>query len=53
MAQPDTSRQTAAFPSLQRLTPVLVVPSVSDCLPFWIDRLGFELTTHVPGPDGR
>jgi uncharacterized glyoxalase superfamily protein PhnB len=40
------------FPSLQRLTPVLVVESVRDCLPFWTDRLGFELTNHVPGPDG-
>jgi uncharacterized glyoxalase superfamily protein PhnB len=40
------------FPSLQRLTPVLVVESVRDCLPFWTDRLGFELTNQVPGPDG-
>jgi uncharacterized glyoxalase superfamily protein PhnB len=39
------------FPSLQRLTPVLVVESVRDCLPFWTDRLGFEMTNHVPGPD--
>lgn len=37
---------------LQRLTPVLVVDSVTDCLPFWTERLGFELTNHVPGPDG-
>jgi uncharacterized glyoxalase superfamily protein PhnB len=40
------------FPALQRLTPVLVVESVRDCLPFWTDRLGFEITNHVPGPDG-
>jgi len=40
------------LPSLQRLTPVLVVESVSECLPFWTDRLGFELTTQVPGYDG-
>jgi uncharacterized glyoxalase superfamily protein PhnB len=37
---------------LQRLTPVLVVDSVTACLPFWTERLGFELTNHVPGPDG-
>jgi uncharacterized glyoxalase superfamily protein PhnB len=50
----DTTIKPASgvFPSLQRLTPVLVVGSVADCLPFWTDRLGFELTNHVPGPDG-
>jgi len=37
---------------LQRMTPVLIVDSVTDCLPFWIERLGFELTNHVPGPNG-
>jgi len=37
---------------LQRMTPVLIVDSVTDCLPFWTERLGFELTNHVPGPNG-
>jgi len=37
---------------LQRMTPVLIVDSVTDCLPFWIERLGFELTNHVLGPNG-
>ena len=51
---PNTSAFPAdsVFPSLKHLTPVLVVPSVSDCLPFWTDRLGFQLTTQVPGDDG-
>ena len=40
------------FPSLQRLTPVLIVESVRACLPFWTDRLGFAITNHVPGADG-
>jgi uncharacterized glyoxalase superfamily protein PhnB len=51
---PTTNAATSAtgFPALQRLTPVLVVESVDDCLPFWTDRLGFEITNHVPAPDG-
>ena len=48
---PSTPASTT-LPRLQRLTPVLVVDSVAACLPFWIERLGFELTNHVPGPDG-
>jgi uncharacterized glyoxalase superfamily protein PhnB len=51
---PDTNSASShpGFPSLQRLTPVLVVESVNECLSFWTDRLGFEITNHVPGPDG-
>jgi uncharacterized glyoxalase superfamily protein PhnB len=52
MSSPNSPSAGAAFPSLQRLTPVLVVDSVNDCMPFWTDRLGFEMTNHVPGPDG-
>ncbi|MBA2685246.1 MAG: VOC family protein [Gemmatimonadaceae bacterium] len=37
------------FPVLKHLTPVLVVGSVVDCLQFWIDRLGFQMTASVPG----
>lgn len=50
----DTSSNAGSGASLrlQRLTPVLVVDSVAACLPFWTERLGFELTNHVPGPDG-
>ena len=52
MSATNTSPEGSDFPSLQRLTPVLVVESVRDCVPFWIDRLGFEMSNHVPGPDG-
>ncbi|MBA2626478.1 MAG: VOC family protein [Gemmatimonadales bacterium] len=38
---------------LKQLTPVLVVDAVEPCVTFWTDRLGFTLTNHVPGPDGR
>ena len=52
MSATSSSPESSDFPSLQHLTPVLVVESVRDCLPFWTDRLGFELTNHVPAPDG-
>ena len=34
-----------------RLTPVLMVEAIEPCLPFWIDRLGFEKTAEVPHGD--
>jgi uncharacterized glyoxalase superfamily protein PhnB len=52
MSASSTSPSGSQTPALQRLTPVLVVRSVRDCLPFWTDRLGFRMTNHVPGPDG-
>ncbi|HTS88520.1 MAG TPA: VOC family protein [Gemmatimonadales bacterium] len=36
-----------------RLTPVLFVDRIGPCLPFWTERLGFEVTAQVPGPDGE
>lgn len=36
---------------LQSLAPVLVVDEVEPCLPFWQERLGFELVTTVPEGD--
>jgi uncharacterized glyoxalase superfamily protein PhnB len=38
---------------LKQLTPVLIVEAVEPCLKFWVDRLGFETTNQVPGPDGK
>jgi uncharacterized glyoxalase superfamily protein PhnB len=52
MSDTSPSPKGSEIPALQRLTPVLIVESVRDCLPFWTDRLGFEMTTQVPGPDG-
>jgi len=31
-----------------KLTPNLIVESIEACLPFWVDRLGFEKTVEVP-----
>jgi hypothetical protein len=33
---------------MKKLTPVLVVDEIEPCLPFWIERLGFEKTVEVP-----
>jgi len=33
---------------VQRITPVLVVESVEECLSFWAGRLGFVKTAEVP-----
>ena len=35
-----------------RLTPVLFVDRVAPCLPFWTERLGFQVAAEVPGTDG-
>ena len=33
---------------MKKLTPVLIVEKIEPCLPFWIDRLGFQKTVEVP-----
>jgi hypothetical protein len=33
---------------MEKLTLNLIVESIEECLPFWIDRLGFEKTAEVP-----
>lgn len=33
---------------MENLTPVLYVEEIEPCLPFWTDRLGFEVTGTVP-----
>lgn len=35
-----------------KLTPNLIVDSIEACLPFWVDRIGFEKTVEVPHGDG-
>jgi catechol 2,3-dioxygenase-like lactoylglutathione lyase family enzyme len=36
---------------MKKITPNLIVPSIEDCLPFWVGRLGFEKTVEVPNGD--
>lgn len=50
MAQAQESRAgtAAATTAMRKLTPVMVVDEIEPCLPFWLDRLGFEKTAEVP-----
>jgi len=47
----DASTKNRAV--LEALTPVLIVDDVEQCLGFWVDGLGFEVTNRVPGDDGK
>lgn len=38
-------------PGMKKLTPVLYVDAIEPSLPFWVDRLGFEITVEVPEGD--
>lgn len=33
---------------LKKLTPVLIVDAIEPCLPFWVERLGFQQVAEVP-----
>jgi uncharacterized glyoxalase superfamily protein PhnB len=37
--------------SVKRITPVLYVEEIEPCVPFWVDRLGFNKTVEVPDGD--
>jgi uncharacterized glyoxalase superfamily protein PhnB len=53
MADEKIDSSGMPLPALRQLTPVLIVEAVEPCLKFWTDRLGFEVTNQVPGPDGK
>lgn len=36
---------------MKKLTPILSVEAIEPTLPFWVDALGFEVTTEVPHGD--
>ena len=36
---------------MKKLTPILFVEAIEPCLPFWTERLGFEVTAEVPHED--
>lgn len=42
---------TGQEPMLKKLTPILYVEAIEPVLPFWTDRLGFEVTGQVPEGD--
>ena len=35
-------------PIMNKATPLITVEAIEPCLPFWTERLGFELTATVP-----
>jgi uncharacterized glyoxalase superfamily protein PhnB len=37
--------------SINKITPILLVDEIEPCLPFWIEKLGFEKTAEVPHED--
>ena len=37
--------------SVKKATPLIVVKDVEPCLPFWTEKLGFEVTVTVPHED--
>ncbi len=36
---------------MNKATPIITVEAIEPCLPFWTDRLGFEITATVPHGD--
>lgn len=36
---------------MKRITPLITVEAIEPCLPFWTERLGFEVTVTVPHED--
>ena len=49
----ESERETGsrAGADWKSLTPNLIVESIEACLPFWVERLGFEKTVEVPHED--
>lgn len=37
--------------ALNKITPLMTVDAIEPCLPFWTERLGFEITATVPHGD--
>jgi hypothetical protein len=37
--------------SVKKATPIIVVKDIEPCLPFWTEKLAFEVTTTVPHED--
>jgi len=52
-----TSHWTGSPPShrmeitMKKVTPIMTVEEIEPCLPFWTERLGFEITATVPHGD--
>lgn len=38
---------------IKKITPIIIVNSIEEALPFWEKNLGYEVIVKVPGPDNR
>src|SRR5215472_6832832 len=43
--------ETRRSMTVKRITPVLYVKEIEPCVPFWVERLGFQKTVEVPDGD--
>ncbi len=46
-----THTERAQETRVNKVTPIMTVEAIEPCLPFWTDRLGFEVTVSVPHGD--
>ena len=46
-----TTPQPTREIDVKKLSPLISVEEIEPCLPFWTDRLGFEVTVTVPQED--
>jgi hypothetical protein len=44
----NANKRTERTMKVKKLTPVLMVDTIEPCLPFWVEKLGFEKTVEVP-----
>ena len=45
---PLAGQEKMPMPTIQSITPVLMVEEIEPCLKFWVERLGFEKIAEVP-----
>jgi uncharacterized glyoxalase superfamily protein PhnB len=50
---PKSTVNSSSVPTLNALTPVLVVDAVEPCVRFWLERFGLVPESEVPGDDGK
>jgi uncharacterized glyoxalase superfamily protein PhnB len=46
-----TDRPLHQEATMKKATPIMTVEQIEPCLPFWTERLGFEVTATVPHED--
>lgn len=46
-----TGLKETMVPDMKKVTPLMFVEHIEPSLPFWVDRLGFEITVEVPEGD--